>query len=99
MITTIIAVDLGAVFGLIEVKPLGKHEKHSQRFRVYFIQYIRLARLHSLLESELLLCSECLHWTSFHRWFKHCCNRYAQTFGTFHQPYAESLFTCDRYSI
>ena len=24
MITTIIAVDLGAVFGLIEVKPLGK---------------------------------------------------------------------------
>ena len=26
MITTIIAVDLGAVFGLIEVKPLGKRK-------------------------------------------------------------------------
>ena len=29
MITTIIAVDLGAVFGLIEVKPLGKNPYQS----------------------------------------------------------------------
>ena len=29
MITTIIAVDLGAVFGLIEVKPLGKNSNES----------------------------------------------------------------------
>ena len=30
MITTIIAVDLGAVFGLIEVKPLGKQTFQSK---------------------------------------------------------------------
>ena len=29
MITTIIAVDLGAVFGLIEVKPLGRNSNNS----------------------------------------------------------------------
>ena len=36
MITTIIAVDLGAVFGLIEVKPLGKISKLPEICRTFF---------------------------------------------------------------
>ena len=63
------------------------------------LKFSRLARLHSLLESELLLCFKCLHWTSFHCRFKYCCYWYAQAIGTFYQPYAESLSPRDRYSI